>query len=238
VELLSATVARPKVLGKLAHWATKEVSKMEIDQWRREYLSGGLRRGDLQPNPLDQFRKWLKEAVAANLSDPSAMCLATVDASGQPSQRIVLLKGFDRRGFVFYTNFNSRKARDIAANPKVSLHFPWQMLERQVIVYGRVEQLTQEESRSYFRTRPRDSQLAAWASRQSGAIQSRQQLLHQFDAVKEKFADQQVPLPDFWGGYRVLPQAIEFWQGGGSRLHDRFMYRLENKNWIIERLAP
>jgi pyridoxamine 5'-phosphate oxidase len=150
----------------------------------------------------------------------------------------VLLKGFDQRGFVFYTNFDSHKARDIAANSKVSLHFPWQMLERQVIVCGRAEQLTQEESRSYFRTRPRDSQLAAWASRQSGAIQSRQQLLHQFDAVKEKFADQQVPLPDFWGGYRVLPQAIEFWQGGGSRLHDRFMYRFENKNWIIERLAP
>lgn len=211
---------------------------MEIDQWRREYLLGGLHRGDLKPNPMEQFREWLAEAVEADLSDPSSMCLATVDASGQPSQRIVLLKGFDERGFVFYTNLQSHKAQDIAANPRVSLLFPWQSLERQVIVYGRAVQVGREEALAYFRTRPRDSQLAAWASRQSEPLKSREELQQQFDTIKSQYGEEEIPLPDFWGGYRVLPEAVEFWQGGASRLHDRFIYRDEHGQWRVERLSP
>ncbi|SDZ89468.1 pyridoxamine 5'-phosphate oxidase [Microbulbifer marinus] len=212
---------------------------MEIDQWRREYLRGGLRRADLKSTPIEQFRQWLSEAVEAELSDPSSMCLATADASGQPSQRIVLLKGFDERGFTFYTNLESHKARDIASNPKVSLLFPWQSLERQVIVYGRAVQVDREETLAYFRTRPRDSQLAAWASQQSDPIPSREQLQKQFDAVKSQYGEDEIPLPDFWGGYRVLPDAVEFWQGGASRLHDRFIYRAEEAGqWTVERLSP
>lgn len=211
---------------------------MEIDQWRREYLRGGLCRADLKADPVEQFRQWLSDAVASDLSDPGAMCLATAD-SGQPSQRIVLLKGFDERGFVFYTNLYSHKARDIAANKKVSLLFPWHSLERQVIVYGCAVQLERSESLAYFRSRPRDSQLAAWASQQSEPLESREQLQQQFDEIKSRYGEDEIPLPDFWGGYRVLPDAVEFWQGGASRLHDRFIYRAEESGrWVVERLAP
>ncbi|MCX2778841.1 pyridoxamine 5'-phosphate oxidase [Microbulbifer thermotolerans] len=212
---------------------------MEIDQWRRDYLRGGLRRKDLKSSPVEQFRQWLSEAVEAGLTDPSAMCLATADASGQPSLRIVLLKGFDERGFVFYTNLQSHKARDISANPKVSLLFPWHSLERQVIVYGRAEALSREEALAYFHTRPRDSQLAARASRQSEPLESRAVLEQQFQAEKEKYGEGEIPLPDFWGGYRVQPDAMEFWQGGANRLHDRFIYRREDGDqWAAERLSP
>ncbi|MFV8781873.1 pyridoxamine 5'-phosphate oxidase [Microbulbifer sp. SA54] len=212
---------------------------MEIDQWRREYLQGGLERSDLDTDPVVQFEKWLAEAVKADLTDPSAVCLSTADASGQPSQRIVLLKGLDARGFVFYTNLKSHKAWDIAANPKVSLLFPWHMLERQVIVGGTAEMLSEQEADDYFRTRPRDSQIAAWASHQSDAILSRAQLEEQFSGFRERFADQDVPRPEFWGGYRVRPHTVEFWQGRASRLHDRFVYRaLDAGVWQIERLSP
>ncbi|MGL6161440.1 pyridoxamine 5'-phosphate oxidase [Microbulbifer sp.] len=212
---------------------------MEIDQWRRDYLRGGLRREDLNADPMEHFTQWLREAVESELPDPSSMCLATADAGGQPSQRIVLLKGYDERGFVFYTNLESRKARDIAANPKVSLLFPWQSLERQVIVCGRAEQLSREDALIYFRTRPRDSQLAAWASRQGEVLSSRDQLEKQFEAIKSQYGEGEVPLPDFWGGYRVVPETVEFWQGGSRRLHDRFVYRREESGpWTIERLSP
>lgn len=212
---------------------------MEIDQWRREYLQGGLQRSDLAADPVDQFGIWLAEAVKADLTDPSAVCLSTADAGGQPSQRIVLLKGYDKRGFVFFTNLKSHKAWDIAANPKVSLLFPWQMLERQVIVLGTAEQLAAEEVDAYFRTRPRDSQIAAWASHQSDAIKNRAQLEDKFADYREKFDGQDVPRPEFWGGYRVQPHTVEFWQGRASRLHDRFLYRaLESHKWQVERLAP
>ncbi|WP_226664964.1 pyridoxamine 5'-phosphate oxidase [Microbulbifer aggregans] len=212
---------------------------MEIDQWRREYLQGGLERNDLEADPAVQFEKWLAEAVKADLTDPSAVCLSTADASGQPSQRIVLLKGFDARGFVFYTNLKSHKAWDIAANPKVSLLFPWQMLERQVIVGGTAELLNDKEADDYFRTRPRESQIAAWASHQSDAILSRAQLEEQFNEYRERFEGQDVPRPEFWGGYRVRPHTVEFWQGRASRLHDRFVYRaLDEGKWQIERLSP
>ena len=212
---------------------------MEIDQWRREYLQGGLERDELSEDPISQFRGWLEEVVKADISDPSAMCLSTADASGQPSQRIVLLKGFDEAGFVFYTNLKSQKAWDIAANPRVSLLFPWHFLERQVIVRGEAQLLDDSEADAYFRSRPRDSQIAAWASHQSDAIVSRQALEEQFSNCEQRFEGDDVPRPEFWGGYRVVPHAVEFWQGRASRLHDRFLYRvLDNGGWQIERLSP
>ncbi|WP_444890846.1 pyridoxamine 5'-phosphate oxidase [Microbulbifer sp. DLAB2-AA] len=212
---------------------------MEIDQWRREYLLGGLRRSELKATPVEQFREWLEEALAAKLSDPSAMCLATADSSGQPTQRIVLLKGFDERGFVFYTNLQSKKAHDMEKNPQVSLLFPWHSLERQVIVSGNVESVTREDAEQYFQSRPLESQLASWASRQSQPLSSREELQKQFDQEKARFADGQVPLPDFWGGYRVVPHSVEFWQGGANRLHDRFIYRADDRGlWTLDRLSP
>jgi pyridoxamine 5'-phosphate oxidase len=215
------------------------MTAMEIDQWRREYLQGGLQRSDLAADPIRQFHVWLEELVKADVSDPSAMCLSTADASGQPSQRIVLLKGFDERGFVFYTNLKSQKAWDITANPKVSLLFPWHFLERQVIVRGVAEKVADAEADAYFSTRPRDSQIAAWASHQSDAITSRQVLEDSFEAFSKNFEGQDVPRPEFWGGYRIVPHAVEFWQGRASRLHDRFIYRsMGDGEWQIERLSP
>lgn len=212
---------------------------MEIDKWRREYQLGGLRRSELKSTPVEQFRKWLEEAVEANLTDPNAMCLATADAEGQPSQRIVLLKGFDERGFVFYTNLQSKKARDMADNPQVSLLFPWHLLERQIIVYGQVQPVSREEAVAYFQTRPLDSQLGAWASHQSQPLSSREELQKQFDEEKARFEGEEVPLPEFWGGYRVVPHAVEFWQGGANRLHDRFIYRaVDSGSWSLDRLSP
>ncbi len=211
----------------------------DLENIRREYLRGGLHRKDLADNPIDQFHLWMAQAVEAEIPDPSAMTLATVDAQGQPSQRIVLLKGVNQQGFVFYTNFGSRKARDLAQNARTSLHFPWHCMERQVAVRGVAERLGTAESLKYFLTRPRDSQLAAWASRQSHPIGSRALLLQQFESMKAKFVSGEIPLPDFWGGFRVRPEAVEFWQGGGKRLHDRFLYiRRDDDSWQIERLAP
>lgn len=212
---------------------------MNIDEIRREYLQDGLSREQLADSPFQQFDAWLKQAVDAGMQDPTAMTLATVDADGQPSQRIVLLKGADENGFVFYTNYGSRKAEDIAANAKVSLHFPWHALERQVKICGEAVKVPASESLKYFSSRPEESQLAAWASQQSRPVSSRQMLMQQFQAMKDKFSKGEIPLPDFWGGYRVVPTTIEFWQGGGSRLHDRFKYYLQaDGSWKIERLAP
>lgn len=212
---------------------------MNIDQMRREYIREILREEDLQPDPLEQFAQWLQEAVQAGLKDPTAMTLATVSAAGQPSQRIVLLKGVDQHGFVFYTNYQSRKGQDIAANPRVSLHFPWHGLERQVQVSGLAEPVSRQESLEYFLSRPRDSQAAAVVSAQSQPLASRQQLIEEFEALKKKYEHDRIPMPDFWGGYRILPQKIEFWQGAEYRLHDRFVYRRQPDNsWQIERLAP
>lgn len=212
---------------------------MDIDQIRREYLKGGLSRENLAADPIEQFNLWLQQAIDSGLPDPTAMTVATVAADGQPSQRIVLLKHLDRRGFVFFTNYGSRKAREIGDNPKVSLHFPWHMMERQVKICGLAEKVSSTETLKYFLSRPRESQWAAWASAQSRPIASRQLLMQQFQAIKQKFAQGQVPLPDFWGGYRVIPRQIEFWQGGANRLHDRFEYNLQpGGDWTIERLAP
>ena len=212
---------------------------MNLEEFRRDYLQGGLRRNDLPPQPLTLFADWQQQAIASGLLDPTAMVLATVDAQGQPSQRIVLLKQVDERGFVFYTNYNSRKAHEIASNRQVSLLFPWHVMERQVRVCGRVEKVSLLESVQYFATRPRESQLAAWASNQSAKLDSRQMLLSQLNVMRNKFSNGEVPLPDFWGGYRIIPHEIEFWQGGGNRLHDRFQYRLQQGGqWVIARLAP
>lgn len=212
---------------------------LDINQIRRDYLLGGLRRENLQHSPFEQFELWLQQAIDSGLPDPTAMTLATVDAEGQPDQRIVLLKHSDPVGMVFFTNYGSKKAQDIKANPKVSLHFPWHIMERQVRINGRAEKISAAETTRYFITRPRDSQVAAWASEQSRPISSRQILMQQFEAMKTKFLSGEIPRPDFWGGYRVIPERFEFWQGGGSRLHDRFEYRrTEDNSWAIERLAP
>lgn len=211
---------------------------MELENFRREYLQGGLKREDLNDDPIAQFEIWLKQAIKAGLHDPTAMTVATVDASGQPSQRIVLLKHVDQRGFVFYTNYESHKAQDLAQNPLISLHFPWHALERQVKVCGKVEKVSAAESLAYFSSRPEESQLAAWASAQSRPVSSRQLLMQQFNSMKEKFKKGKIPLPDFWGGFRVEISSIEFWQGGANRLHDRFQYTKSNDGWDIKRLAP
>lgn len=213
---------------------------MDLEDVRREYLQGGLRREDLKACPIAQFEHWLQQAVSAGLQDPTAMTVATVDAGGQPSQRIVLLKHVDASGFVFYTNLGSRKAQELADNNKICLHFPWHGLERQVIVRGVAEKVSAAQTLSYFASRPADSQLAAWASKQSARIGSRQLLEQQFAKMKEKFAAGKIPLPDFWGGYRVVPETVEFWQGGANRLHDRFLYVRSDTTaeWSIERLAP
>lgn len=212
---------------------------LDLENLRREYVQGGLDFQDLAPDPFVQFDRWMAQTIAAQLPDPTAMTVATVDANGQPSQRIVLLKQADHKGFVFYTNLGSRKAEDLKHNPKISLHFPWHLLERQVKVCGVAEPLSTAEVLKYFVTRPRDSQLGAWASHQSRPISSRALLMQQFEAMKNKFAKGEVPVPDFWGGFRVKPHQIEFWQGGAHRLHDRFQYQLQADNsWSISRLEP
>lgn len=211
---------------------------MELADMRREYTRGGLRRDNLQTNPVDQFNLWLSQAVDAKLTDPTAMTVATVDEHGQPFQRIVLLKNVEEDGFVFYTNLGSRKAQHIEHNQRVSLHFPWHPLERQVHITGVAEKLTAKENMRYFTSRPKDSQIAAIASRQSRRISARGVLEGTFLELKKKFAQGDIPVPSFWGGFRIRPTSIEFWQGGENRLHDRFLYSREGNEWIIDRLAP
>lgn len=212
---------------------------MDLHDYRREYLQDGLRREHLNPNPMLQFEHWMQQAIAADLSDPNAMILATTDADGRPNQRIVLLKQANSDGFTFFTNTHSRKAQAIAVNPYVSLHFPWHPLERQVRVCGRAEALDKADTEAYFLSRPEGSQLAAWASPQSQIIASRDILLERFEEMRETFTKMDISLPEFWGGYRVIPEQMEFWQGGEHRLHDRFEYtRNLDNTWDIQRLAP
>lgn len=213
--------------------------ELKLNDFRREYTQGGLDLKDLDPDPLIQFGRWMDQIIQSSIPDPNAMTIATVDATGQPSQRIVLLKHLDAKGFVFYTNLRSRKAQELQQNPKISLHFPWYLFERQVKVCGIAEPLSTTEVIKYFVSRPRESQLGAWASQQSRPISSRELLMKQFEAMKQKFSKGEIPLPDFWGGYRVKPHQIEFWQGGAHRLHDRFQYNLQqNGHWAIQRLEP
>lgn len=212
---------------------------MELEGIRRDYLKKGLRRTDLDTSPFVQFKTWMKQAMDEDFTaDPTAMCLATVNDKGQPSQRIVLLKHFDASGFIFYTNLASKKANEIAENPQVCLHFGWLPMERQVIIYGRAEKLSIAQAGKYFLSRPKSSQLAAWTSFQSQKVSSRKVMMQAFDQMKTRFKQGEIPLPSFWGGYVVVPTAIEFWQGGGDRLHDRFMYSLDNGQWRIDRLQP
>ena len=218
--------------------AVDEASQ-RIAEIRRTYGARRLRRADLHADPLEQFALWLNEALGAGMIEPNAMSLATAWKDGRPSVRTVLLKSLDARGFVFYTNLESRKARQLDENPNASLLFPWLALERQVIVTGSVSRVTNSEVSSYFEIRPRDSQISAWASPQSRPIASRTILESEWEKVERKFANKKVSLPPFWGGYRVAPETIEFWQGGRNRLHDRFEYRREpNGSWRVERLAP
>lgn len=211
----------------------------KISDIRREYTLGGLHRDELPEHPMALFETWLEQIHDAEvLTDPTAMSVATVDETGQPFQRIVLLKRFDNDGFVFFTNLASRKAEQIAHNAKVSLLFPWHALERQVAVTGVAEQLSTAEVLKYFITRPKESQIAAWVSKQSSKISARQALESKFAEMKAKFSQGEVPLPKFWGGYLVRPSSIEFWQGGEHRLHDRFLYTKQDKGWEIDRLAP
>ena len=214
-------------------------TQVDISKLRREYKQGGLRRSDLEADPVNQFAIWFEQARRTDRPDPTSMVLATVDSEGQASQRSVLLKYFDAQGFVFFTNYGSRKAQEIEGNDRVSLLFSWLEFDRQVIVKGRAAKISTAESARYFVSRPRNSQVAAWVSSQSNRLSSRQALLEKFAEMKDKFGRGEIPLPTFWGGYRVVPTAIEFWQGRENRLHDRFLYRRnEDGIWSIERLSP
>lgn len=211
---------------------------MNIEDLRREYTGAGIDCANLAAHPMDQFDAWFAQAQAGAVVEPNAMSLATTDPRGGVSLRTVLLKAFDARGFVFFTNHGSRKARHIARNPRVALLFAWVALERQVEVEGTASRLPAEEALDYFRKRPRASQIGAWASRQSEVVASRAILEARFAEFEQRFAGAEVPLPEFWGGYRVHPERIEFWQGRPGRLHDRCEYLREGDGWLRRRLAP
>jgi pyridoxamine 5'-phosphate oxidase len=215
------------------------VTEPDLAALRREYAAGGLHESDLLPDPIAMFRRWMHDAVAARLYEPNAMVVGTATPSGVPSVRMVLLKGLDERGLVFYTNYESRKGRELAANPACALLFPWHDLERQVRVEGTASRLTEAENAAYFGTRPRGSQLGAWASPQSQVVADRAALDERYDGVAGRFRDTDVPLPPRWGGFRVTPEAVEFWQGRSGRMHDRLRYRRRGPaEWVVDRLAP
>lgn len=212
---------------------------MDIENIRREYMKAGLKRSELKADPMEQFEQWLSIATKTSMSDPTAMSVATVAENGMPSLRTVLLKYFNEQGFVFFTNLDSRKARELKQNNKIALLFPWTDLERQVIVTGEVEFVSTAESMKYFLSRPKDSQIAALASHQSRPINSRAMLEEKFLQLKNQFKKGDISLPSFWGGIRIKPVQIEFWQGRENRLHDRFMYtKDEDGSWSVDRLAP
>lgn len=211
---------------------------LDLQDMRTDYSKATLDEKSVPLDPFELFETWFSQAVETKVKDPNTMILATSSKENIPNVRAVLLKIFDEKGFVFFTNYNSIKAKEIAHNPHVALEFLWLDLERQVRVQGKCEKISTAESMSYFMKRSRGSQIGAWVSEQSSVISSRKMLQMQIEKMKEKFAKGAVPLPDFWGGYRVVPSQIEFWQGRESRLHDRIRYRKDGGNWIIERLAP
>ena len=206
---------------------------------RREYETQGLRRADLHHDPIEQFATWFSTAVNSALPDANAISLATATPDGKPSARVVLLKGFDQRGFVFFTNYESDKGRELAGNPQAAFVVYWVQLERQIRVAGRVEKTSRQDSETYFHARPRGSQLGAWVSHQSEVIDARRILEGRLAEITERFAGREVELPPHWGGYRIVPATMEFWQGRANRLHDRFRYtREKDDSWTLERLAP
>jgi pyridoxamine 5'-phosphate oxidase len=210
----------------------------ELAALRREYVGHGLSTEDLAAEPVEMLRRWIRDATAAGLHEPNAMVLATTGADGRPSSRMVLLKGLDERGLVFYTNYSSRKAEDLDARPWCALLFPWHPLQRQIRVEGPAARVPEEESAAYFAGRPRPAQLGAWASPQSAVVPSRESLEKRYADAADRFGDGEVPLPPFWGGYRVAPDVVELWQGREGRMHDRLRYRATPGGWVVERLAP
>jgi pyridoxamine 5'-phosphate oxidase len=210
----------------------------EIASLRKEYSRAGLAESGVAPDPIEQFRRWFDETLAAGLHEPNAMTVATATADGRPSARVVLLKGFDGRGFVFYTNYEGRKGRELDENPRAALLFYWGELERQVRVEGTVSRIAEVESDAYYASRPRGSRLGAWASEQSRVVEGREVLEGRIWDLEAEYEGREVPRPPFWGGYRVGPEVVEFWQGRENRLHDRIVYRREGNGWEIRRLQP
>ena len=208
----------------------------DLSNLRKEYLKSGIDKDELDIDPIKQFSIWFDQAMQAGLVEPSAMSLATAD--NEIGIRTVLLKFFDEKGFVFFTNYDSKKSMQIAKRQQGALLFPWLALERQVRIIGNIEKISKNESLKYFQSRPRDSQIGAWASKQSSKIDSRDVLVDQFASMKKKFENKDIPLPDFWGGFRLVPNSIEFWQGRENRLHDRIIYERENDGWNTSRLSP
>lgn len=220
-------------------WKALTGTGVRVADIRRDYKLAGLERSDLTVDPFEQFEQWFRDAEKAEIQDPTAMILATAGENGRPAARTVLLKGFDASGFVFFTNYLSRKGRHLAENPQASLLFAWTSLERQIEIRGRVSQVTHEETEQYFYTRPIGSQIGAWASAQSTVLESRTTLEDKAKELMGQYRGQTVPVPPFWGGYRVQPESVEFWQGRPSRLHDRFRYsRRTDGTWRIDRLSP
>ncbi len=212
--------------------------KKSLADLRENYKLKSLDISDVDLNPFKQFEVWFNEVLEAEISEPNAMCVATATKEGKPSARVLLLKGFDEKGFVFYTNYESRKGKELAENNQASLLFFWVDLERQIRIEGTVEKVTNEESEKYFKTRPFKSRLGAWASNQSEVISGRYIIIKKFVGYLAKFRSTNVPLPPYWGGYRLKPEEFEFWQGRANRLHDRIRYKKEKDNWILERLSP
>ncbi|WP_420318538.1 pyridoxamine 5'-phosphate oxidase [Ekhidna sp.] len=210
----------------------------DIASIRKEYIQAKLDEESILKNPYEQFEKWFQEALDSEIIEPTAMVLSTSNSNGQPYQRTVLLKTFNEDGFVFYTNYESRKANQIDSNPHVSILFPWYTLERQVAITGKVEKVSTKQSLKYFLSRPKGSQLGAWVSNQSEVISSRSILEAKLEQMKKKFKEGKIPLPDHWGGYRIIPDSFEFWQGRKNRLHDRFYFQQGGENWDVSRLAP
>jgi pyridoxamine 5'-phosphate oxidase len=211
---------------------------VSIADLRRDYSRARLDEASVHPDPLVEFARWFEEALKAESRDPNAMTLATASPDGTPSARIVLLKGFDERGFVFFTDYRSRKGEELEKNPRAALVFYWPELERQVRIAGTVSVTEREESEQYFGSRPRGSRISAWISHQSQVIGSRQQLEAQISQIERRYPGDDVPLPPYWGGFRLRPQSIEFWQGRPNRLHDRIRYTRDSERWRIERLSP